>query len=71
VREAEPELAVIALVTGLLGVIGSTVHGAYDVAVLAKPVGKGAADLPSQLDPRGSSPLRSPGSRSASSSGSC
>jgi hypothetical protein len=53
VREAEPELAVIALVTGLLGVIGSTVHGAYDVAVLAKPVGKGAADLPSQLDPRG------------------
>ena len=52
VREAQPEFAMLALITGVFGGIGSTVHGAYDVAVLAKPVSQ-KSDFPSQIDPRG------------------
>jgi len=52
VRESEPEFAALALITGLVGGIGSTVHGAYDVALLAKPLSE-KSDLPSQIDPRG------------------
>jgi hypothetical protein len=51
-RGAEPEFSVIALVIGLTGVLGATVHGAFDVAVLANPVA-GETDLPNQVDPRG------------------
>ena len=51
-RGAEPELALIALITGVAGVLGATLHGAFDVAVLANPVTEGS-DLPSQVDPRG------------------
>ena len=51
-RGAEPELALIALIVGVAGVLGATVHGAFDVAVLTNPV-TGSADLPSQVDPRG------------------
>jgi hypothetical protein len=49
---AEPQFAGLALVIGLVGALGATIHGAYDVAVLAKPV-RASADLPSQIDPRG------------------
>ena len=52
-REAEPEFSTLALVTGLVGVLGATIHGAFDVANLAKPLGGTSADLPSQIDPRG------------------
>ena len=52
IREAEPELAMLAFIIGVAGVLGATVHGAFDVAVLANPV-SGLADLPSELDPRG------------------
>jgi hypothetical protein len=51
-RESEPEFALIALGSGLVGAFGATVHGGYDVAVLANPV-SGSADLPSEIDPRG------------------
>jgi hypothetical protein len=39
-------------VTGLVGALGATIHGAHDVAVLANPVSS-PSGLPSQLDPRG------------------
>ena len=52
-RDAEPEFALFALVIGVVGVLGATIHGALDVANLAKPMGGTSADLPSQIDPRG------------------
>jgi len=52
VRDSEPEFALLALVVGLAGGLGSAVHGAYDVAVLAKPVAE-KTNFPNQVDPRG------------------
>jgi hypothetical protein len=51
-RDPEQQLAVLASIVGLAGALGAAVHGAYDVAVLAKPAGKASA-FPSQVDPRG------------------
>jgi hypothetical protein len=51
-KAAEPELALLALIAGLTGGLGSMIHGAYDIAVLAKPVSE-KSNLPSQVDPRG------------------
>ncbi|MEX0665370.1 MAG: hypothetical protein WD598_11475 [Acidimicrobiia bacterium] len=53
VREHEPQFAMLALVAGLVGAFGASIHGAFDVAVLAKPVEGKAASFPSQIDPRG------------------
>jgi len=53
VRAAEPEFAMLALVAGLFGAFGASVHGAFDVAVLAKPVKGDVTSFPSQVDPRG------------------
>jgi hypothetical protein len=51
-RQREPEFALLALLAGVVGAFGATVHGGFDVAVLANPA-SGNADLPSELDPRG------------------
>jgi hypothetical protein len=51
-REGEPELAVVALGLGVVGALASVLHGAYDLADLAKPQHV-RSDLPSQVDPRG------------------
>jgi hypothetical protein len=52
-RNEEPQFAMLALAAGLVGAFGSSVHGAFDVAALAKPVGGRFASFPSQIDPRG------------------
>ena len=52
-RAAEPEFATLALVAGLAGALGSSVHGAFDIAALTKPIAGKFASFPSQIDPRG------------------
>lgn len=47
----EPQFARIGLAVGLLASAGTALHGAWDTAVLANPVG--ANDLPNYTDPRG------------------
>ena len=49
-RAPEAQFAQVGLVLGLAGALGAAAHGAYDVAVLANPVGTGS-DLPSQHVP--------------------
>jgi hypothetical protein len=49
---AEPQFARLGLAAGVVGSLGAALHGAYDVANLANPVGH-TQDLPSQVDPRG------------------
>lgn len=56
VRETDAGFARLALVFGLVGAIGSSIHGGYDLANAVNPPGLGlqpVADLPSQIDPRG------------------
>jgi hypothetical protein len=48
----EPQLAQLAVVLGLAGALGSAVHAAYDLSVLAKPVESNGLAL-SPTDPRG------------------
>jgi hypothetical protein len=52
-RAVDASFALWALVLGLVGAIGSAVHGGYDLANLANPPETLAADLPNALDPRG------------------
>jgi hypothetical protein len=52
-RASEPEFATLALVAGLIGAFGSSIHGAFDIAALAKPLSGKITTLPSQIDPRG------------------
>jgi drug/metabolite transporter (DMT)-like permease len=52
-RDAEPEFSMLALVIGVFGALGATIHGAFDVANLAKPLPGSSSDLPSHIDPRG------------------
>jgi hypothetical protein len=47
----EPQFARIGLVLGLAASLGTALHGAWDTAVLAHPVGH--TDVPSYTDPRG------------------
>ncbi|MGQ0802805.1 MAG: hypothetical protein ACT4PI_02910 [Actinomycetota bacterium] len=50
---AEPQFALVALAVGLAGVIGSSVHGAYEIGVLSKPGKPDLSALPNFADPRG------------------
>jgi hypothetical protein len=55
-RETDAGFALLAVVLGLVGALGASIHGGYDLANAINPPGLGlqqAADLPSQLDPRG------------------
>jgi hypothetical protein len=53
-READPGFALWALLLGFTGAMGSTVHGGFQLAnVLHPPDAALAADLPSEIDPRG------------------
>ena len=55
-RETDAGFALLAVVLGLVGAIGSSIHGGYDLATAVNLPGLGvqpAADLPSQVDPRG------------------
>jgi hypothetical protein len=53
--EREREFALVALVLGVAGALGSATHASYDLAVLANPPGSLGAvgDLPFAADPRG------------------
>src|SRR5260221_12890525 len=53
---AEPGFALLALGLGLAGALGAAVHGGYDLANAINPPlenAAAAANLPSQIDPRG------------------
>lgn len=52
-RSANPATALWALVLGSVGALGATIHGGYDLANAFHPPAGLAADLPSQIDPRG------------------
>jgi len=52
----EREFALVALILGVAGALGSSAHAAYDLSVLANPPAGGlgpAGDLPFAADPRG------------------
>lgn len=56
VRDVESGFALLALILGLTGAVGSLLHGGYDLANALNPPdmnATGLANLPSQIDPRG------------------
>jgi hypothetical protein len=56
VRETKADFALLGLVFGLAGAIGSALHGSYDLANAINPPDSNLlnlANLPSQVDPRG------------------
>jgi hypothetical protein len=53
-READPGFALWAFLLGFTGAMGSTIHGGFQLAnALHPPAVAVAADLPSEIDPRG------------------
>jgi hypothetical protein len=53
-READPGFALWAFLLGFIGAMGSTIHGGFQLAnALHPPAAAIAADLPSEIDPRG------------------
>ncbi len=51
-RETDPSFALLALLLGAAGSLGSAVHGGYDLANVINPPST-MPDLPNQVDPRG------------------
>jgi hypothetical protein len=52
-RATDAAAAILALVLGIVGALGSAIHGGYDLAIALDPSAAGPAGLPSQIDPRG------------------
>lgn len=52
-RSVDAAFALWALVLGVVGALGSTLHGGYNLANLANPPETSTPGLPSQVDPRG------------------
>jgi uncharacterized membrane protein YhaH (DUF805 family) len=52
-RDVDRSVALLALVFAIVGALGSTIHGGYEVANLIHPPMSAVPDFPSQLDPRG------------------
>jgi hypothetical protein len=52
-RETDATFALLALLFGIAGALGSAVHGGYDLANAINPPALASADLPSEIDPRG------------------
>jgi hypothetical protein len=52
-RETDATFALLALLLGIAGALGSAVHGGYDLANAINPPAPVPTDLPSQIDPRG------------------
>ena len=53
-READAAFALLALLLGITGAVGSAIHGGYDLANAIHPLSSAAgADLPNPVDPRG------------------
>lgn len=51
-RETDPSFALLALLLGIAGSLGSAVHGGYDLANVINPP-PSLPDLPNPVDPRG------------------
>jgi hypothetical protein len=51
-RETDPSFALLALLLGVAGSLGSAVHGGYDLANVINPPAS-LPDLPNPVDPRG------------------
>ena len=52
-RTTDADFALWALLLGLVGALGATIHGGYDLANTINPPAAAAAALPSAIDPRG------------------
>ncbi|MBI2617574.1 hypothetical protein HYW55_05535 [Candidatus Gottesmanbacteria bacterium] len=52
-RDIDQGWALIALLLGVAGTLGTAIHGAYDLAVALNPPLTINVDLPNQVDPRG------------------
>ena len=52
-RETDPSFALLGLLLGTVGAIGSSVHGGYDLANIANPPNVNLPTLPNAADPRG------------------
>lgn len=52
-RDTDAPFALWALVLGIAGALGSTVHGGYDLANTIIPSGLASTELPNPIDPRG------------------
>ncbi|HKZ86056.1 MAG TPA: hypothetical protein VJ793_20670 [Anaerolineae bacterium] len=52
-RETEAAFALWALLLGLVGAIGSVIHGGYDLANVINPPASPGLGLPNAIDPRG------------------
>lgn len=52
-KETNEDYARVAMILGVIGAVGSAVHGGYDLANAINPPAVLNADLPSQIDPRG------------------
>jgi hypothetical protein len=52
-RETDAAFALWALLLGLVGAVGATIHGGYDLANAIHPPASTNADLPNAIDPRG------------------
>jgi hypothetical protein len=52
-RETDASFALLALVLGITGALGSAIHGGFDLSNALHPPANANLDLPSQIDPRG------------------
>lgn len=53
VQAAEPGIAQVGLLVGVIAALGSAVHAGYDLGNAINPPPNSATDFPSQVDPRG------------------
>ena len=52
-KETDASLALWGFALGIVGALGSAIHGGYDLANAINPPGSLPADLPNPIDPRG------------------
>ena len=52
-RSTDADFALWGLLLGIVGALGATIHGGYDLANAINPPAGAPLDLPSQIDPRG------------------
>ena len=53
IKENDASFALLAIILGVVGGLGSAIHGGYDLANALHPPAQVNADLPSAIDPRG------------------
>lgn len=52
-KEADEGWALVVLLLGVVGALGTAIHGGYDLANVINPPANPNLDLPNQVDPRG------------------